>query len=788
MSLDDFRPVRGPGLLDRDMSVNRITELRVPSTDGDSFLPQISLGQVLRDLFDKLRRRWRLLAGFVGAAALLSIFYVLNATPVYTANGALLIDPRVGQNPGDTQQISPALLISDALTVDSELRVLTSREVTNSTVVALDIQPGEPTGPGLRQRLTDLLGLGGADDTDGPLLNEADRMARATEARRRNFVRDMRVARAGDSFVIDVSYTSPDPGFAATAVNALMQEYLRASGQQQVSLIERNRTWLESRIEALESDVESAEAAVTEFRSENDLLRPEGGLLPIEIALNAAVEDLVRLRGEAVAVKVQVEQLGEQIEAGSIDAVRLPVEVRSAALDGFEEAYAELQQQEKELLLSWDETAQVVRNVRLNLEQTRNLIIGEYRQAVEQIATTGDQLNRQVTAVEQVIEDLRTEYGEDARNTVVLRNMEREAEAKRTLYERLLEEYNSTSQLLTFDATSARVIAWAVPPDKKSAPQSRQIVVLAVFAGLVLAVTVVMLLEALDGSFRKQGEIARELGVRFLGVVPTFGSDTDARGPLRGLLPAVLTSRREGRWSSLPRAAQTIDFAATHPTSHAADTMRMVHAQLSLKRPDLTGSPDQGLMIGITSSVRGEGKTMTSANLATFLAGRHERVVLVDLDLITRQLSRLIGPILPDSNNLSCFIDAKDGAVSRIEGIEELPGLAVIGNTDDKVVDYVTPRTVELLEEMFAELRANFDYVIVDLPPAQGTADTQLLAALCDTLIYVVRWGKTPRDQVVSSLRQRGLNKMQIFGVLFTQAPIERYRFYNRHDVNEYYA
>ncbi|MGB3406283.1 MAG: AAA family ATPase [Jannaschia sp.] len=770
------------------MSVNRVSRLRVEPTERDTLLPEIDMGDVLHDIFAKFRRRWYILAAFIGGSILLSVIYVVTATAVYTANGAILIDPRVGQNPESGQQVSTAVLISDALTVDSELRVLTSREVTNTAMAELNIQPEEQSGPGLRQQLITALGLGSTGDGGATGLSAEDRAARETEARRRNFVNNLRVQRAGDSFVIDLSYTSSSPAFAAMAVNTLMRQYLLQSGRQQIAMVERNQSWLQGRITELAVEVEATETAVAEYRRINNLLAIEGQLLPTEFALNAAVEELVRLRGAALATSVQAEQLAEQIEAGQIDAVRLSPEDRDEALGEFEARYAELQQREKELLLSWDETAPIVVSVRQQLAQTRELIIDEYRQALTRLITTSESLNRQVVANQQVIDELRDEYGDDARKTVELRRLEREAEAKRELYERLLEEFNSISQLLTFDATSARVIAWAVPPDRKSAPQSRQLVLLAAFAGLVLAIGTILLLEALDSSFRKQVDISRDLGLRFLGMIPSFSSEKDGRGALGGLLPGK-QARRSGRWRNLPRSARWIDFAANNPTSHAADTMRMVHAQLAMKHSELADREEGlGVVIGITSSVHGEGKTMTSANLANFLARRHERVVLVDLDLITRQLSRLVEPILPEANNLSSFIDNVETAIGNLEAIPELPGLAIIGNADGNVPDYVTPRNSELLDNMLKGLRRYFDYVIVDLPPAQGTADTQLLATICDGLIYAVRWGKTPRDQVTSSLRQRGISKAQIFGVLFTQAPVEQYRSYNRHDVNEYYA
>ena len=764
------------------MNMDRTPPTHSDPSDRDTLLPSIDMGDALRNFFLKLRRHWRMLAGFLAAAVILALAYVLTATSVYTANGAILIDPRVGQAPETQAQMMPGLLQSDALTVDSELRVLTSREVTAAVVRNLGLTPEPSEGPSLSQRLAGWLGLGQAPEegSGGP---EAE-ATREAEALRRGFVREMNAQRSGESYVIDISYTSPDRAFAAQAVNTLMREYLRASGQQQIDTIERNRAWLESRIDELRSDVEAAETAVAEFRRSNQLLAPGGQLLPTEIALNAAVEELIRLQSREVELEVQIGQLGEQIDAGAVDAVQIPVEERTPALLGFQTRLAELQQEEQEQLLQWSEDSPIIRNARRQQEQTRALIVAEYRQIRDRLLSAQEALTRQVAATEGVIEDLRDQYGEDSRRSVDLRSLEREAEAKRQLYERLLEDYNSTSQLLTFDATSARVIAWAVPPDVKSAPKSKQVLVLAVFAALVLGVGVIFLMEALDNSFRRPSEVTRALDVPFVGVVPAFGSEKTA-----GLLGGDRT-RGEGNWRSLSKAARRLGFAALNPGSIAADTMRMLHAQLAMQRDGILGAGDRsrGLVVGFTSSTHSEGKTTTAANFASFLASRQERVALVDLDLVTRELSRLMAPVLPAGNTLSAVLEDPEAAIEGLQPVDEFPGLAVIGNAGEDAPRTVTPRNVERLETALRGLCAHFDYVVVDLPPAQGTADTQLLGPLCDCLLYAIRWGDTPRDRALSALRQRGIDRAQIFGALFTRAPLRKYRSYNRHVADEYYG
>ena len=115
------------------MNMERDTDLMSHKTDRDQLFPSVDVGETLRDLMMRFRRHWAVLVVGVASAVVLALIMVSNASPTYTANGAILIDPRVGQSPDGDSDIAPGLLLSDALTVDSELRVLGSREVTAAT-------------------------------------------------------------------------------------------------------------------------------------------------------------------------------------------------------------------------------------------------------------------------------------------------------------------------------------------------------------------------------------------------------------------------------------------------------------------------------------------------------------------------------------------------------------------------------------------------------------------------------------------------------------------------------
>lgn len=758
--------------------------MRLEVTERDRFLPEVKLGDVIRDIWQKIRRRWHLLAIAVCVTALASIYYVATATPQYTANGSLLIDPRYGQNPDQTSQLMPGLLMSDALTVDSELRVMASRELTKRVVQVLEIEPKPASDPSLLQRVKSMV-TGGSDtseETDAApsALSEDAAEQRRLEVLRKSFVRGLKIQRSGDSFVIDIAYTSPNIEFSAKAVNTIIQEYLSLSREEHVTKVERNLDWLSGRINELRQNMRNAQTAVAEFRQTNNLLVPEGSALPSEVALTSAINQLVDLRSESLALDVQIQQLEEGIRSGNPDVVQVAPEDRTNTLDQLEESYDALQQQVLEALVSRSETSPVVQNLRNQMAQIQDLIIAEYGQILERLRSQSAAFQRQVQATEMVKDELEAELGTDAQKTVELRGLELEADATREQYEHLLAQYNSASQLVSFDATSARVIAWAVPPDTKSAPKSKQTVILAVFAGVVMAIALIVLLEALDDTFRMHSDISRELGLTFLGISPVFGSDKKSRLRASGWQPLSL---RGAPWAKLGKNGQWLDFAASNPVSYFAETMRSIHVNMTMGR-DQRPNEGRGYVVGITSSVKEEGKTSTAINYATFLASQGKKTVLVDLDIIARGTSRALKPTLNPENGLRKVLEDPTTVVPTLQPVTNTPNLTVVGNFED--LANVGPQHSYAIAHALVTLSQQFDYVVVDLPPVHGVAETQFLGKICDGLVFVIRWGHTRRPQVASALKQLEGARSKFVGAIFSQVRVKAYENHNGHDTYTY--
>ncbi|MEM6579562.1 MAG: AAA family ATPase, partial [Pseudomonadota bacterium] len=532
------------------------------------------------------------------------------------------------------------------------------------------------------------------------------------------------------------------------------------------------------RLDQLSQEVDAAETALAQFRRQNSLLVPEGQSLPVEVALNASVQGLARLRAQSLAQEVLVTQLSEQIASGDVESVRVPPEDRTPALIQFETRYAELQQQEQQLLQRLQEDEPMVRDVRLEQGQLRDLMLREFRRIRDRIDNRSKALQREVSATEASIDALRSDYGNDADLMIELRQFERQATIKRDLYEELLEQYNSASQLLTFEGATARVLAWAVPPERKSGPASRKLALLAAFGGFVFGAGIALLLDLVERGYRRNRDLVRDLNVPVLGVFPKL-----RRNGLGEISQRLTGSRRRGTAIRTPRPLRKYVFAANFRGSVAAEAMRSIHVRLLLKR-NAPGPQTSGHVVGITSTADGEGKTMTAVNLAAYLAEQGESVALLDTDLFKKTLSIDVAKAVPRQNDIMRLMRDPTLACEAFQPTELYEDLYVIGFIGGKEAAHLKTRDLQHFEEAVRRLRARFDYILLDLPPAQGEPRTQLLERYCDDLVYVVHWGKTVRDSVKAIFQNHRINTKRVLGVLFTQAPLGAYRAYNRTELH----
>jgi capsular exopolysaccharide synthesis family protein len=184
---------------------------------------------------------------------------------------------------------------------------------------------------------------------------------------------------------------------------------------------------------------------------------------------------------------------------------------------------------------------------------------------------------------------------------------------------------------------------------------------------------------------------------------------------------------------------------------------------------------DQPRCLVISSAVPGEGKTMTSTNLAIALAQTGRRTLLIDADLRRPRVAGQLG--LDAAVGLTTILVGKTETQDAIQ-VHEPSGLHFLASGAKP------PNPTEILQsrvtqDLVKSLRDEYDMVIVDAPPLLPVADASVLATLADGVILVVKHGKTTRDQLGEAIARLNQVGGRLFGVVVNMIP--------RRSTNSYY-
>lgn len=210
----------------------------------------------------------------------------------------------------------------------------------------------------------------------------------------------------------------------------------------------------------------------------------------------------------------------------------------------------------------------------------------------------------------------------------------------------------------------------------------------------------------------------------------------------------------------------TIDarlVALTDPMGTAAEQYRMLLHRLRYAKAVRGGAhATGGTVVAVTSSVRGEGVSITAANLAlTAARSRDSRVALVDCDLRRGSIARLFGTGARPSG-LSELLAGKCETGEALSRYQE--GQLAIIPAGKPAGESASLLASPAFGELLAQLRNLFDEVFLDVPPALATADAAIVAHKCDGVVLVVRADVTPREQIASAIRT--LAGAQVWGMV----------------------
>lgn len=181
-------------------------------------------------------------------------------------------------------------------------------------------------------------------------------------------------------------------------------------------------------------------------------------------------------------------------------------------------------------------------------------------------------------------------------------------------------------------------------------------------------------------------------------------------------------------------------------------------------------------VIGVTSSLRGEGKSTTSSNLSYTIAQANKRVLLIDADMRLPNMHKLLGCTQsPGLSNLLAGINSAQNPV-RNSGILDTLSLITAGDIPPNPTELLSSNRMETLLNL---LKTKFDYIIIDLPPLDMISDALIVSGYADGMVMVVRQNYVDRKALDNSIQQLKFHNVNILGFVWNFSEIKG-GYYNK--------
>lgn len=760
----------------------------VPIDDEPELTPEPESEFNLAEYLGMLRRHWKLAAvccalGLAGAG----IHYAI--TPKAYQSTTIIQIERRNLTPLSNAQNPWLENYWNMEFYPTQYELLQSRGLAERVVKSLDLMEDPAFNPGA---------AGGRDRTHAATAEDDE----AVLGRLADQIRGgLAVEPVRTTQLVQLSYRAASPEFAARAANAFAEAYIDMGVEDRFATAGKASTFLSSQIETLKQEIQDKETQLQAFSRRSDIVT-------MDPAANVTLKRLEALNSQYIeAKKARIEREAQYHETLSGPRESMADSLSTGVVSEQRGQILKLEREYETKLKTYKPDFPDMVALKAEIEKTRQHlkeVVGEQVDKAKSNALAAYQTAlRQEQALESDLNTLKHEAIDQNSAAVEYTNLKVEIQTRRDLLDELLRKQSETEVAVRLQDTrqsNIRIIDKAMVPGGPFQPSLRKDVSYGLLLGLLFGVGCAVLIEFLDRTVKTPEEIERKLNLPTLAVIQDlaesgkaygysaygygYGEEVEERprvSPAR-TAPAGWREKKKA-----PAAAAATPLGQIELVPHERPRTLISESYRSLRTALLLSSARELKAIAVTSAVAGEGKTATASNLAVVLAQLGRQVLLVDCDLRKPRLHQVFR------------ISNRSGLVNQLTATAdpeatflptEVPNLWITPSGP------IPPNPSELLasdrmRDWLKAMRARFDFVVLDTPPALAVTDATIVGLLADGVVLTLRSGKVTREEARlcrDRLHQAGI---KILGAVLNRYRSlqtglgKRYRYYESYGAEE---
>ena len=505
-----------------------------------------------------------------------------------------------------------------------------------------------------------------------------------------------------ESNIIHISTQSPVPERDKALLHQMIEQYNLNAIVDKNMLATNTAAFIDERLDIITKELGEAEEAVSDYKQQNNIADISTQANLFLHASSAEQRAMAEIETQLSLVEYIDEFLRDDTKRNSL--IPSNIGLSDASLASGLTEYNALQLQRMRILRTATEDNPVIEQMNAQLASMRENIIETIGSVRESLKIRQRNLQAQDTKFNRQIQNAPEQQREYVR-------VVRQQQIKERLYVFLYEKREENALMLAATATPAKILDMPQRDVKSQSPKLTKLLLLCIILGLLIPAAILYILVLFNDTIDDAKEYERRI-----------------KAPLLGQL--VQNSRNAH--IAIHEGESTV----------SAELFRLIRTNLRFVLPKEAKNP----VILVTSSINGEGKSYVSCNTALSLAILGKKVVLVGMDIRKPMLTTYFG--LKTKGHLTDYLAEPEVTVDDI----------IVPSGEHKNLDLIPcgtipPNPAELLqtervEELFAELRKRYDYIIVDTAPVALVSDTYQLDRVADMTIYVSRYKYTPSEMI----------------------------------------
>jgi polysaccharide biosynthesis transport protein len=538
--------------------------------------------------------------------------------------------------------------------------------------------------------------------------------------------------------IVNVSFTSTSPPFAAAIANAVASAYKQFLMDMKMENTSKTLEWMKSNADSERAKLEAAERKLREYKKQHDIytVNDQEAIYPEKIAQISG--NLTRAQAEVNELQALYQEIRR---ISPEEALNLPFVSGNETISELRRQIIQKEQERITLSKSLGPRHPRMILAGKDLDVLREKLNTEVKDAIQSVNNRYELARQTTNKLQEQLDEAKTNAALMGDKFIQYEILNRDVEVHRLLYERLLSRIKEFNIVETQQEVEVWVIENAETPTSPVTQGPKRALMIGLFLSLAAGIGLAFFLDYMDDTVKTAEDAEQRLGIPVLGMVP------------------LMTKQAEGDIETI---------VLKKPGSAVSEAYKAIRTAVLLSSPE--ASPE---IILISSMHQEVGKTVTAFNLALALAQSEKKVLLVDGDMRRSRIHKIVH--IENTRGLSTWLSGRSEIITIPSGVHDHLDIAPAGPVPSNPSELLSSAR---LGDFVRTLKAQYDFIIIDSPPLLNVSDAHLISKVVEQTILVARSGVSTYDGVARAHQMLTSIHSSMMGIIVNAVDVKKEKYY----------